>query len=128
MKQHDLKNRTKEFAHRCVKLSLALPQDYLGAHIKKQLIRCSTSVAANYRSACVAQSKAGFAAKLSIVIEEVDESCFWMEFIIDENLFDEKQVSLLLSEAMELTAIFIASRKTVDDRGAKLSAAVNNNQ
>lgn len=77
MDKAELKNRTKEFAHRTVKLSLALPKTTLGHHIKSQLIRCSTSVAANYRAACIAQSKASFVAKLGIVIEEVDESCFW---------------------------------------------------
>lgn len=76
MKGSDLKQRTKDFAHRCVKLSLALPENYLSNHIRRQLIRCSTSVASNYRAACIAQSKSDFAAKLSIVIEEADESAF----------------------------------------------------
>lgn len=82
----ELKNRTKEFAHRCIKLSLSLPKSTLEQHINKQLIRCSTSVAANYRAVCVAHSKASFASKMSIVVEEVDESAFWLEMIIDEKL------------------------------------------
>jgi len=112
----ELKKRTTDFAHRCVKLSLALPETYLGNHIRKQLIRCSTSVASNYRSACVAQSKASFVSKLSIAIEEVDETCFWLEFVVEEKLLDEKKLSFLFDEANELAAIFIASRKTVKDR------------
>ena len=112
MNSDELKKRTKEFAHRCVKLSMALPKNTLGNHIRGQLIRCSTSVAANYRAACIAQSKASFISKLSIVIEEADESCFWMEFIIDETLMDEKKVKPLLNEADQLKAIFITSRKT----------------
>ena len=112
MKGDDLKKRTKEFAHRCVKLSMALPDSLLGNHIRGQLIRCSTSVASNYRAACVAQSKASFISKLSVVIEEADESYFWLEFIIDENLLKAHLVKSLLKEAEELTAIFIASRKT----------------
>jgi len=115
----ELKKRTKNFAHRCVKLSLSLPKNTLGNHIKKQLTRCSTSVAANYRAACIAHSKASFAAKLAIVIEESDESCFWMEFIIDENLIKEEKIVPLLQEAKELTAIFIASRKTVRKNNRK---------
>jgi len=107
-----LKNRTKQFAHRCVKLAVALPQTYLGRHIQGQLIRCSTSVAANYRATCIAQSKASFLSKLSIVLEEADESYFWLEFIIDENMMEKQQVLPLLKEAGELTAIFISSRKT----------------
>jgi four helix bundle protein len=122
MSERDLKKRTKEFAHRHVKLSLALPDNPLGKHIRTQLIRCSTSVASNYRAACMAQSKADFVSKISIVIEEVDESCFWMEFIIEEKLLDEKQVFYLLEEGRELTAIFISSRKTAKDRSCEFVA------
>ena len=112
MKGDELKRRTKKFAHRCVKLSMALPNTLLGNHIQGQLFRCSTSVASNYRAACIAQSKASFIAKLSIVIEKADESCFWLEFIIDENLLKKAHVEPLLKEAEELTAIFMTSRKT----------------
>lgn len=103
--KNDLKQRTKSFAHNCVKLTLSFPPNDLGYHIKKQLIRCSTSVAANYRAACVAQSKASFIAKISIVIEEVDESLFWLEFITDENLISKDVIKDLQKEADELTAI-----------------------
>ncbi len=112
MQGDELKKRTKEFAHRCVKLAMALPDTPLGKHIQGQIIRCAISVAANYRAACLAQSKAGFISKLSIVIEEADESHFWLEFIVDENLMQKDLVDPLLQEAYELTAIFIASRKT----------------
>lgn len=112
----NLKKRTKDFAHRCVKLALALPKTDLGNHLRRQFIRSSTSVASNYRAACVAQSKSDFVFKLSIVIEETDESCFWLEFITEENLLSEKQTSELLEEAKELTAIFITSRKTSKNR------------
>jgi len=108
----ELKQRTKEFAHRCVKLGMALPKTYLGNHIRGQLIRCATSVASNYRAACLAQSKASFISKLSIVLEEVDESYFWLEFIVDEELLRRELVEPLLKETDELTAIFISSRKT----------------
>ena len=112
MDKKELKNRNKYFAHRCVKLATALPHTFLGNHIKGQLIRSATSVASNYRATCLAQSKASFIAKLSIVIEEVDESYFWLEFIIDEKLLRKELVEPLLNEADELTAIFISSRKT----------------
>jgi len=112
MQGDELKKRTKEFAHRCVKLAMALPDAPLGKHIRGQIIRCATSAAANYRAACLAQSKAGFISKLSIVIEEADESHFWLEFIVDENLMQKDLVDPLIQEAYELTAIFIASRKT----------------
>jgi len=116
MESEKLKNRTKEFAHRCIKLAMALPDTQLGHHIRGQLIRCSTSVASNYRAACIAQSKASFVAKLSIVLEETDESAFWLEFIIDENLLKTNLVEPLLKEAQELTAIFFSSRKTAKDK------------
>jgi four helix bundle protein len=69
-------------------------------------------VASNYRATCFAQSKASFISKLSIVLEESDESCFWLEFIVDEDLLKPEIVSPLLKEAGELTAIFAASRRT----------------
>ncbi len=115
MNDRELKLRTKKFAHRCVKLSVSLPNKYLGNHIKGQLIRASTSVAANYRATCLAQSKAAFIAKISIVIEEVDESAFWLEFIIDEHLIKEELVKPLYDEANELTAIFVKSRITAQN-------------
>jgi four helix bundle protein len=104
--------RTKEFAHCCVKLALKLPKNNLGWHLQKQLIRASTSVAANYGAACLAQSKPSFIAKISISLEECDESCFWLEFIMDENLLKQDEVKTLLKEGEELRAIFIASRNT----------------
>ena len=95
---------------------MALPETMLGRHVRGQLIRCSTSVASNYRAVCIAQSKASFISKLSIVLEEADESHFWLEFIIDEKLLNKELVEPLLKEADELTAIFIASRKTARDK------------
>ncbi len=116
MNTEELKERTKKFAHRCVKLALSLPKTQLGKHIAGQLIRCSTSVASNYRASCLAQSKSSFIAKISIVLEETDESSFWLEFIIDEKLLKRVLVESLLKEANELTAIFFASRKTAKSR------------
>jgi four helix bundle protein len=73
-------------------------------------------VASNSRAACIAQSKASFISKLSLVIEESDESLFWLEFIIDENLINKHLVEPLMIEAEELTAIFITSRRTARRR------------
>ena len=116
MDSEELKSRTKEFAHRSIKLCMALPNTTLGRHVKGQLIRCATSVAANYRAVCVAQSKASFVSKISIVIEEADESAFWLELIIDEKLLKVNSVEPLFKEANELTSIFISSRKTASKR------------
>ncbi|MFC1634080.1 four helix bundle protein [Planctomycetota bacterium] len=114
MDREEIKKRTKDFAHRCVKLALALPKGPLGNHIKGQLIKCSTSVAANYRAACIAQSRASFVSKLSIVIEEVDESC--LEFIIDEKLLNKRRITPLLNEGEELRSIFVSARKTIKNK------------
>lgn len=116
MNKDVLIKRTKDFAHRCVKLAVSLPNTYLGNHIKGQLIRCSSSVAANYRAACLGISKKSFVAKLSIVIEEADEAEFWLEFIIDEQLKPQHLVEELKNEAHELTSIFITSRKTIQTK------------
>ena len=116
MNPEELKKRTKEFAHGCVKLAVALPRTTLGRHIEKQLVRCGTSVASNYRATLLAQTKAAFISKISIVIEEVDESEFWLEFIIDEGLLEKDKVFSLLNEAHQLTSIFIASRRTAQRR------------
>ena len=116
MSSEELIERTKKFAHRSVKLAMAMPDTALGKHIRGQLIRCSTSVASNYRATCLSQSKASFVAKISIVLEEADESAFWLEFIIDENLLKENLVKPLLQEAGELTAFFASSRKTASKK------------
>ncbi len=113
MNREELRKRTKEFAHRCVKLAMALPDTPLGRHIQTQLIKCGTSVGANYRAACIAQSRAGFTAKLNIVLEEADESCFWLEFVIDEKLLPQQRVNPLLNEGRELTSLFVSSTKTL---------------
>ena len=117
MNSEDLKERTKQFAHRCVKLAMSLPKDALGNVIRGQLIRCATSVASNYRAACLAQSKPTFTTKISTVLEEADESWFWLEFIVDEKLMERKLVAALLDEAAELTRIFAMTRKTAKERG-----------
>lgn len=118
MVNRNLKIRTKKFAHDCVKASMLFPSNKLGLHLQGQLIRCSTSVAANYRAVCIAQTKKSFVSKLSIVIEEVDESNFWLEFVRDENLLSTTEpLKSLIKESIELTAIFISSRITAQKNG-----------
>ncbi len=111
-KSGDLKDRAWKFALRCIKLCKSLPNTYEGRHFGGQLLRSSTSVAANYRASQLSQSKKTFIAKLSIALEEADESALWMEFIIADNLLDEKIVKPLLLEAYEITKILAKSRIT----------------
>jgi four helix bundle protein len=112
MNSDELKKRTKEFAHAAVKLAVSLPKAVLADHIERQLIRCATSVAANYRAASLSQSKPSFVSKISIVIEEADECEYWLEFLIDEGLAVKERVAPLLNEAHELASIFIKTRRT----------------
>lgn len=107
-----IKRRSNSFAHLCLKLAIDLPKNKLGSHIEGQLIRSVTSVAANYRAACLGQSKRAFISKLGIVVEEADESIFWLEFLRDEGLAKDGKFSEVLQEAKELTSIIIASRMT----------------
>jgi four helix bundle protein len=113
-KYKQMERRASDFAHRCVKLAIALEGTKLGNHISGQLIRCSTSVAANYRACNLAQTKAGFTAKLSIVLEEADESIFWIDFAEEEKLVQKAKIKSLIDEANELKAIFFAARKTLN--------------
>jgi len=108
----DLKARTKQFALRVIKLVDALPRTIQGRAVANQIIRSATSVAANYRAACRARSRAEFIAKIGVVEEEADETAFWLELIIDSALLTQTRVRPLLTEAGELVAIMAASRKS----------------
>ncbi len=111
------KARTKNFALACLKmLSTIEAKNKLFWHIEGQLIRSSTSVAANYRAACLAQSKPAFVSKLSIVIEEVDESAFWLELLQEEKILENETTKALHKEASELVRLFVSARKTLNNR------------
>jgi four helix bundle protein len=112
MTPEQLRNRTQDFALRIVKLFRSLPRSPEAQVIGKQLLRCGTSVGANYRAVCRSRPKAEFIAKLGIVVEEADESAFWLELLIKTGTFKKEQVEGLLNEAQQLTALFNASRTT----------------
>ncbi|SPF36123.1 conserved hypothetical protein [Candidatus Sulfotelmatobacter kueseliae] len=108
----DLKERTKKFALRIIRVVRSLPPGLEGRMIGKQLLRSGTSVAANYRAVCRARSRPEFLAKLAIVIEKADETAFWLELLTDAGLIAEAKLKDLQSEANQLVAIFNASRTT----------------
>ena len=112
MDKEDLKKRTKKFALRIIKLANALPRTSLGNIVRNQLLRSGTSTAANYRAVCRSRSRAEFNSKIGIVIEEAEESAFWLEIIIETKLIRKELVGPLLNEAYEIIAIMVASRKT----------------
>jgi len=112
MDKQELQKRLKTFAHRCFKLGDALPKNSIGRYFQSQLVRAAYSAAANYRAACIAQSRPSFVAKLSISFEEIDESSFWLENIIDVELLKRGRVEPLYQEAIQLAKILAAGRKS----------------
>jgi|SRR5579884_105292 four helix bundle protein len=115
MNTDELRQRTKQFGLRIMKLVAALPDSNVGRAIGGQLVRSGTAVGANYRAACRGRSKAEFIAKLGIVEEEADESSYWLELIIEGGLMPEDRVTPLLQEADELVAIMVSSRRTAKE-------------
>lgn len=119
MTRDELKKRTKEFALRAIKLVDALPRRAPGEVFGKQILRSATSVGANYRSACRGRSEVEFVAKLGVVIEEADESEYWMELISDGGLIKASRVAPLRKEASELVAIFTAAVRTTRGKNTR---------
>jgi four helix bundle protein len=111
-KHQELKNRTKMFALRVIKMSEALPKTRAANVISNQVLRSATSMAANYRAVGRARSKAEFVAKLGVVLEEADETVFWLEMLVDSEIVRKEKMLELLTEANQLVLIFSASRRT----------------
>jgi four helix bundle protein len=116
MNRTDLKQRTKQFTLRVMRLISALPNTPQGWTISKQLMDSASSVGANYRAVCRAKSDKDFVAKLGIVVEEADESAYWLELVVESEMLKEELVQPLLVEANEITAIMTASLVTVRKR------------
>jgi four helix bundle protein len=116
MDRQELQDRTKMFARRIIRLVKELSRSEIGRITGRQVLRCGTSVGANYRAAGRGRSKAEFVARRGIVEEEADESVFWLERICDEQLLAPSRVQPLLDEARQLVAIISASRKTARNR------------
>ena len=119
MRNENLKDRTKKFALRVIRLKEALPKGRTADIIGKQLLRSGTSVGANYRAACRARSTADFIAKMGIVEEETDESIYWMELLIETSLMNQERLDELIKEANEILAIVVSSIKTSKTRKVK---------
>ena len=107
-----LKQHTKSFAIRVVNLFRSLPRSPDAQTLSKQLLRCGTSVGANYRAVCRSRSQAEFIARMGIVIEEADESVFWLELLGETGVISPTRTQDLLNEANELVKIFGASLRT----------------
>ena len=112
----DLAKRTKDFALNIIRLSGRLPKRSEARVLGHQIVRSGTSVAANYRAVCRARSRAEFIAKLGTVVEEADETVFWLELLTESGIASMGLTTDLLQEANELLAIFSASRRTAKSR------------
>jgi four helix bundle protein len=111
-KHQELKNRTKSFALRIIWMTQAMPNRRDANVICNQILRSATSIAANYRAVGRARSKAEFVAKLGVVIEESDETVFWLELLQESGIVKPEKLVDVLAEANQLLAIFSASRRT----------------
>ena len=111
-KHKDLQDRTKAFALRVIKMSDALPRTRAANVITNQILRSATSMAANYRAVGRARSKAESVSKLGIVVEEADETVFWLEMLADSGIVSQQKTGNMLDEANQLMLIFSASRRT----------------
>lgn len=125
MNPSELKQRTKNFGKRVIKLIEALPKNMTTSVIGRQLLRSATSVGANYRAVCRGKSRADFIAKLGIVKEECDESLYWPEMLVETNQIKSVLVSELFKEGEEILAIVVASAKTARMKNNPKSAIAN---
>lgn len=112
MTEAELKKRTKEFAKQIIELCRSLPNNREGRLVGDQLFRSGTSVAANYRAACRSRSKAEFISKLSVVVEEADETVFWLEILKEMKTLESSLLDDLTKESDELVAIIVSSIMT----------------
>jgi TIGR02436 family protein len=125
MTRDEMKERTRAYANRIVRLCSSLPNNWIAQTLGKQLLRSGTSVGANYRAVCRAKSHSDFINKLRIVEEECDESLFWMELLAENGLVKLSRLSALMKEADEILAIIVSSAKTARHSGDRKSHIVN---
>ena len=116
MNPDEFKTRTRQFAVRVFRLAESLPETPTARVIRNQILRCGSSVGANYRAACRAKSKPDFVSKLGTVEEEADETIYWMELLIDTGIVKPRRLAGLRDEANQILSIVIASIKTAKRR------------
>jgi four helix bundle protein len=126
MTRDEMLRRTKQYALRIIKLVSSLPAKPDAKVIAYQLLRCGTSVGANYRSACRARSSADFLSKVGVVEEETDESLYWQELLVESGLIKEPLLVPLMREGDELLSIIVATRKTVRVKSPVVKSKIEN--
>ncbi|HUU92052.1 MAG TPA: four helix bundle protein [Phycisphaerae bacterium] len=123
MTPEEMKQRTKRFALRVIRVVVALPRSNVTDVIGRQLLRAGTSVGANYRAACRSRSDGDFLARMGIVEEEADEALYWMEMLVEASLVKADRLADLRREGEEILAIVVASLKTVKKRKQRRTSA-----
>ena len=118
-KPEDLRTRTKRFALRVIRLYGSLPKTTEAQVMGKQLLRSGTSVGAHYNEAVRSRSDAEFISKLEGGLQELEESVYWMELLVESGIIKTERLEELMKEADELTAILVTSVKTVKQRKMK---------
>lgn len=114
MNEAEFKAKTKNLALRVIRMIGVMPKNQMESQIIcRQLLRSATSVGANYRAACRAKSTADMISKLSIVLEEADESLYWMELLVESGLVPASKLGNLMSETNEIVAMLVTSLKTL---------------
>ena len=116
MKEFDLKARTKQFALRIIKLFRSLPKSADAQVIGKQILRSGTSVGAQYREACRSRSDSEFVSKMSSSLQELDETAYWLELLVEGEFVNGEKLKGLQDEAEQLIAIFVSSIRTTKAR------------
>ncbi|WP_395077599.1 four helix bundle protein [Flavobacterium sp.] len=116
MTNEQLKGRTKKFSIMVIDLVEKMPSTISTRVILNQIVKSATSVGANYRAVCRARSDREFVSKMNIVLEEADETLFWLEIIIEKEWINKSDVEAIWNEGNELTVIFVSSLKTINNR------------
>jgi four helix bundle protein len=115
----DLRKRTKSFAVAIIEFCRSLPQTDEARMIKRQLIRCGTSPGAQCREATRARSNAEMISKIETALQELDESVYWMELLVETDIVDSKRLAPLLQEADELIAMAVTAVRTIKSRPSR---------
>ncbi len=115
--EHNLKERTKRFALRIIRLYLALPRSGVAQVLGNQILKAGTSVGAHYREAQRAKSNADFISKIEGALQELDETIYWIELISEANIMSQRRLKPLHEEAVELLAILVTIAKKVKSKG-----------
>jgi four helix bundle protein len=127
MTPDELRDRTKKFALRIIRMTEALPRNRVADILARQIIKSGTSVGANYRAACRAKSRPDFISKMGTVEEECDETAYWLELFVESGQMKRSRLQSLMDEAEELLRIIVASSKTAR-RHVNPQSAIRNPQ